>query len=60
MDGSPIGWDSMSASAREYLQMPKDVVDGVYERRWPLPGERLCVEPIAETDRLIIEQSLGV
>lgn len=51
MSGSLFGWDDMSSFAREYLEMSKDVVDGVYERRWPLPGEKLCIELISEEER---------
>lgn len=50
-DEVPFGLPDMGLEGMRLMRMPKDVVDGVYQYRWPEPGGKLRVELESEEER---------
>lgn len=46
-----LGLDDVRRETRALLEMEKDVVSGVYNYRWPVPGRKLCVDLYAKEDK---------
>lgn len=51
--GRPIVYDGLALSAKEYLSVPKDVVDGKYDYLWPTPGNGLRIELKSSANRSV-------
>lgn len=46
-----IGWEDLDDDVASLLRMHKDVLDGVYSRRWPQPGQGESIELISDEAR---------
>lgn len=46
-----LGLDDVRRETRALLEMEKDVVSGVYNYRWPVPGRKLCLDLYAKEDK---------
>lgn len=49
--GTLKGWGDLDADVARLLRMPKDVYDGGYSRKWPMPGRSESIELISSSDR---------